>query len=897
MSIHTTFSSVDRIARFGLALALIGAILSALGAPAALAATPVKAQSTEDGLVGYWPFDFGDAAADLSGSGNAAAFGNGMGLTSTTAPTRFSNTAALLSQNSATSYATAPGNNIDTLQQFTISFWLQLSSLPQRNMSLIALGSKTVLQYTSIGNGYGFSFLTQSPTFGRTIYSRGLQPGIYYHLAATYDDNGMRIYVNGQLQNTLPGLIPLVAGSGVLFSSPGAPLDGILDDVRIYNRGLSAGEIAILAFQCGGVSEIPQAECEALVDLYTAAGGPQWSNHTNWLQSNTPCSWYGVLCNNGHVIVLNLPNNGLNGPLLPSLANLSQLVVLNLANNHLTGGIPLQLGNLSKLQTLDLYGNQLSDLIPLALGNLASLQTLRLYNNQLRGEIPAQLANLNPHLITLDLTYNMLSATDSALLTFLNAQQPGWAATQTVAPGNLQASVQSSSSVALSWTPIGYTADGGYYEVLSASQPGGPYTSVGKTADKTAAGLTVSGLTSGASYSFVVRSFTPKHGAQQNDLLSDASDPIAVTLTSNRPPVAANDSYATGQDTPLTIDAAHGLLANDSDPDGNSLTVGSIASVSPGSQLALNPDGSFTYTPAASFSGVDTFTYQASDGQLLSNPASVTITVSHNNHAPVAANQTVSTTQGVAAAITLSATDADNDPLTYAVASTPAHGTLSGTAPNLTYTPNSGYSGADSFTYKANDGQADSNIATVTLQVNPVPIYLPTITFASGACLSNTQAQGVVNLTLADPGVLAAQLTLTAQSSNQRLLPNSALVLGGGGAQRTLTLNGATNRSGSATITLAVGDGHTSATLSLQVRIGTSGGDTLSGSAGSDLLFGLNGKDMLSGKGGNDLLCGGAGNDILAGGNGADVFSGGTGTDRALDFNATEGDTRDGTIP
>jgi hypothetical protein len=764
-------------------------------------------------------------------------------------------------------------------------------------MNLIALGSKAVIQYTSVGNGYGFSFLTQSPTYGRTIYSRGLQAGVYYHFAATYDDNGMRIYVNGQLQNTLPGLAPIVPGSGVLLSSPSAPLDGILDDLRIYNRGLSAGEIAILSFQCGGVSEIPQAECEALVDLYTATAGPQWSNQTNWLQSNTPCSWYGVLCNNGHVIVLNLPNNGLNGPLLPSLANLSQLVVVNLANNHLTGGIPLQLGNLSKLQTLDLYGNQLSDLIPLALGNLASLQTLRLYNNQLRGAIPAQLANLNPHLITLDLGYNMLSATDSALLTFLNAQQLNWAATQTVAPGNVQATAQSATSVTLSWTPIGYTTDGGYYEVLSASQPGGPYTSVGKTADKTAAGLTVSGLTSGASYSFVVRSFTPKHGSQQNDLLSDASDPIAVTLTSNRAPVAANDSYATGQNTQLTIDAAHGLLANDSDPDGNSLTVGSIASVPPGSQIAVNPDGSFTYTPASGFVGTSTFTYQASDGQQLSDPASVTITVSSTNRAPVAANQTGSTSLGVATTIALHATDADNDPLTYAVVNAPTHGTLSGTAPNLTYTPNSGYSGADSFTYKASDGKADSNIAAVALQVNPAPIYLPTIVFAGGACLSNTAAQGVVNLTLADPGVPAAQLTLTAQSSNQRLLPNSALVLGGSAAQRTLTLTSAANRSGKTTVVLTVGDGHTSATLPLQVRIGTSGSDLLNGSGDADLLFGLGGTDVLSGKGGNDILCGGAGKDILAGGNGADVFSGGTGTDLALDFKASEGDTRDGTIP
>jgi Ca2+-binding RTX toxin-like protein len=461
----------------------------------------------------------------------------------------------------------------------------------------------------------------------------------------------------------------------------------------------------------------------------------------------------------------------------------------------------------------------------------------------------------------------------------------------------VQASIQSPTSVALSWTPIGYAADGGYYEVLSASQPGGPYTSAGKTADKTAAALTVAGLTSGASYSFVVRSFTPKHGRQQNDLLSDASDPIAATLTPNRPPLAANDSYTTGQNTPLTIDTAHGLLANDSDPDGNALKVESIASVSPGSQLVLNPDGSFTYTPAPGFAGVDTFTYQASDGQQLSNAASVTITVSSANHAPAAADQTVSMSAGDAAAITLHAMDADNDPLTYAVVNAPTHGTLTGTAPNLVYTPKSGYSGADSFTYKANDGKADSNIATVTLQVNPAPIYLPTIVSAGGACLSNTQAQGVVNLLLADPAVPAAQLTLTAQSSNQRLLPNSALVLGGSGAQRTLTLSAAGNRSGSATVTLTVGDGHASATLALQIQIGTAGSNLLNGSDGADLLFGLGGTDVLRGKGGNDVLCGGAGNDILIGGKGADVFSGGTGTDLALDFKAAEGDTRDRTIP
>ena len=103
----------------------------------------------------------------------------------------------------------------------------------------------------------------------------------------------------------------------------------------------------------------------------------------------------------------------------------------------------------------------------------------------------------------------MLSATDSALLTFLNAQQPGWAATQTVAPGNVQASVQSPTSVALSWTPIAYTADGGYYEVLAASSQAGSIHRWAKPPTRPRAGLTVSGLTPGASYAFVVRTSPP----------------------------------------------------------------------------------------------------------------------------------------------------------------------------------------------------------------------------------------------------------------------------------------------------------------------------------------------------------------------------------------------------
>src|SRR5207248_2655808 len=108
------------------------------------------------------------------------------------------------------------------------------------------------------------------------------------------------------------------------------------------------------------------------------------------------------------------------------------------------------------------------------------------------------------------------------------------------------------------------------------------------------------------------------------------------------------------------------------------------------------------------------------DGTVDSTAATVSLTVVHVNHAPVAAAQTATTAEDTAKAIVLTATDADGDPLTYSVVAGPAHGALSGVVPNRTYTPAANYNGPDSVTFKANDGTLNSNVATVTLTVTPV---------------------------------------------------------------------------------------------------------------------------------------------------------------------------------
>ena len=200
---------------------------------------------------------------------------------------------------------------------------------------------------------------------------------------------------------------------------------------------------------------------------------------------------------------------------------------------------------------------------------------------------------------------------------------------------------------------------------------------------------------------------------------------VSLTVTAtNTAPVAANDSYATPKNTTLTL-AAPGVLANDTDADGNPLTAAVVTSVSHGS-LTLNPNGGFSYTPTAGYVGPDSFTYQANDGTANSNTATVSLTVTATNTAPVAANDSYATPKNTtltvaAPGVLANDTDADGNPLTAAVVTSVSHGSLT-LNPNggFSYTPTAGYVGPDSFTYQANDGTANSNTATVSLTVTAI---------------------------------------------------------------------------------------------------------------------------------------------------------------------------------
>lgn len=156
-------------------------------------------------------------------------------------------------------------------------------------------------------------------------------------------------------------------------------------------------------YDCTTISGISQAECNVLVILYSRTNGNNWANKTNWLVTNTPCNWYGVVCTEGRgITALSLYSNTLIGPIPPELGQLTSLNALNLSTNQLTGTIPAELGNLVNLTTLHLDRNQLTGSIPTELGNLSQLTYLGLNANKqsllekpgLTGPIPRELGSL-----------------------------------------------------------------------------------------------------------------------------------------------------------------------------------------------------------------------------------------------------------------------------------------------------------------------------------------------------------------------------------------------------------------------------------------------------------------------------------------------------------------------
>ncbi len=184
----------------------------------------------------------------------------------------------------------------------------------------------------------------------------------------------------------------------------------------------------------------------------------------------------------------------------------------------------------------------------------------------------------------------------------------------------------------------------------------------------------------------------------------------------NHAPVARAQSIVADEDTAKTF------TLQGSDEDNDSLTYTLVTQPAHGALSGTAPN--LTYTPAADWHGDDRFTFTVNDGNATSSAAEVNITVKPVNDAPVAEEQNISVDKDRATAIVLVGSDVDGDSITFEIVEHPEHGTLSGTAPAVVYTPDAGYEGVDRFAFHVHDGSADSPDAVVALNVVERPFRI-----------------------------------------------------------------------------------------------------------------------------------------------------------------------------
>jgi len=224
------------------------------------------------------------------------------------------------------------------------------------------------------------------------------------------------------------------------------------------------------------------------------------------------------------------------------------------------------------------------------------------------------------------------------------------------------------------------------------------------------------------------------YSVRVTNLLGSVTSLNAILIV-NHPPTANSQSLSLDEDTSIAI------TLSGSDVDGDALAYIIVTLPAHG---FLTRKGPLIYIPAHNYNGPDSFTFRVNDGMLDSTPATVSISVLPVNDPPVAQSQSLAVNEDTTLPITLTAFDVDGDPLTYSIVTQPLHGTLTGTPPNVTYlgAPNS--NGPDSFTFKVNDGDIDSELATVAITVNAVNDPPVAVANISPLFITSTNATNLV---------------------------------------------------------------------------------------------------------------------------------------------------------
>jgi hypothetical protein len=212
---------------------------------------------------------------------------------------------------------------------------------------------------------------------------------------------------------------------------------------------------------------------------------------------------------------------------------------------------------------------------------------------------------------------------------------------------------------------------------------------------------------------------------------SDWSDTASFTITADQ---QSNPPTATAQSVTVPENGSADITLT-SQSESQPVTYATTTSPQHGT-LSVITGGAVTYTPDEGYFGADSFMFTATANGQTSSPALVSIQVTQTqdtNATPVADDQDLSVVTGNSLDITLTATDTDSESLTFSTTSSPTNGTLTGIGANVTYTPNDGYTGSDSFTFVASDGQSTSSPATVHITVNAAEQTQPQPQFSSSS--------------------------------------------------------------------------------------------------------------------------------------------------------------------
>ena len=197
--------------------------------------------------------------------------------------------------------------------------------------------------------------------------------------------------------------------------------------------------------------------------------------------------------------------------------------------------------------------------------------------------------------------------------------------------------------------------------------------------------------------------------------LTSAVATVSITVAPvNDAPIAFSQSLTNAEDAVLPI------TLTGSDVDGPSTNF--VLVTLPTHGTLTGSGANQVYTPATNYTGLDSFTFTVNDGSLTSAVATVSITVTPVNDAPIAFSQSLTNAKNIVLPITLTGSDVDGPVTNFVLITLPTHGTLTGSGASQTYTPATNYVGADSFTFTVNDGSLTSAVATVSIMMTNVSV-------------------------------------------------------------------------------------------------------------------------------------------------------------------------------